>query len=118
MSEVNLKLNSKTGTLLSSELFGDESLIDNSWYTFGPFKPEQGETIDACSGRFFKIVVEGRTGDDGNSYALFLSDSDEENLAINGASLFQDIDKIVLQESATPKPAAKEFSISAEPIDE
>ncbi len=117
-NELILKRISKSGTLLSSELFGDESLIDNTWFSFGPFKPEQGEAIGAHTGKFFKIVIEGRTGDDCNLYALFLSNSDEENIAIDGARQYYDIDKIILSENIAPESVENEFSISAEPIND
>jgi len=90
--------NYKSGTLLTHGLFARENQVDETWVSFGPFHAKQGEIIDEYPGyTFFKMIVEGRTGDDINIYSLFISSSDNENIAIDHASFF-DYERTVLRE--------------------
>jgi len=107
-----IKYVSSTGTLLQEELFAEEPTIDNSWVTFGPFTADQGEKLPAYSGRYFKLIVEGKTGNDCNKYGLFLSSSDEENEVLKGAFIYHD----EFAFKADMKDRKQEISISAEPI--
>lgn len=102
-----------SGTLLQEKLFADESAIDGTWVTFGPFKAEQGEKLEEYSARFFKLVVGGTTGDDGNQYAVFLSISDDRNEELNGASIYKDSYAF----SEDLKGGKYNYSISAEPVE-
>ncbi|MCK5068033.1 MAG: hypothetical protein KAR16_11360, partial [Bacteroidales bacterium] len=61
---------------------------DNSWYTFGPFNPAQGEYVETYQGYVFKIICEGVSGDDGNMYRYYLSTNANENRPIEGANAF------------------------------
>jgi len=110
------EINSHTdqGTLLQKELYADEPVIDNSWVTFGPFTAEQGEKLEAYSGRFFKLIVEGKTGNDCNHYAVALSSSDCENRELVGAVLYQE----EIAFSADLENGKYNFSVVAEPLDE
>jgi hypothetical protein len=80
--------NYKSGTLLASRAFAENPRYDNSWYTFGPFNPAQGEYAEMFRGRIFKIICEGVAGDDGNMYRYFLSTQPDENRPIEGANAF------------------------------
>jgi hypothetical protein len=80
--------NYKSGTLLASRVFAENPRYDNSWYTFGPFNPAQGEYVEMYGGRIFKIICEGVAGDDGNMYRYYLSTEAEENRPIEGANAF------------------------------
>jgi hypothetical protein len=79
-----------SGELLSKALFAREKLVDDQWVSIGPFDPAEGETIEAYPGyAFFKIVVEGVTGNDGNLYSLYLSMQPDRNRPLSGGTLFQ-----------------------------
>jgi hypothetical protein len=80
--------NYKSGTLLASRVFGENPRYDNSWYTFGPFNPAQGEYTDVFNKRIFKIICEGVEGDDGNMYRYYLSTDADDNRPIEGANAF------------------------------
>lgn len=78
----------KSGNLLATKSFGVNPRYDNSWYVFGPFNPTEGEYVKRFGGYIFKIVCDGSSGDDGNMYRYFLSTSNTENKAIEGAFAF------------------------------
>lgn len=78
----------KSGTLLDSRTFGNESKYDNAWYSFGPFDPQQGEFIAEFNAYIFKVVADGLEGNDGNLYRYFFSRSATVNIAIEGANAF------------------------------
>jgi len=78
----------KSGTLLASRAFAENPRYDNSWYSFGPFNPAQGEYTDIFNGRIFKVICEGVSGDDGNMYRYYLSTDADQNRPIEGANAF------------------------------
>ncbi len=80
--------NFRSGTLLGSRTFCYDARWVGRWFTFGPFNPSEGELLPEYGGYVFKLVVEGLEGDDGNLYRLFLSTSNTENRAIEGAFAF------------------------------
>ena len=80
--------NYKSGTLLATRAFSENPRYDNSWYTFGPFNPAQGEYVETYQGYVFKIICEGVSGDDGNMYRYYLSTNANENRPIEGANAF------------------------------
>lgn len=80
--------NYKSGTLLAAKTFGEDPHFDNNWYTFGPFNPSEGEYTEKYQGHIFKIITEGKGGDDGNLYRYFLSTSFDENIDVEGANAF------------------------------
>jgi hypothetical protein len=80
--------NNKSGYLLSSKSFGNEPKYDKKWYSFGPFNPSEGKSVEKLGGRVFKIVAQGISGDDGNIYKYFLSTSPNENIAVEGGNWF------------------------------
>ncbi|MES2387780.1 MAG: hypothetical protein V4543_07240 [Bacteroidota bacterium] len=80
--------NFKSGHLLESKVFGKNPLADNVWTTLGPFNPKEAEFDKDLNANVFKIVVEGISGDDGNTYRFFLSNSATRNQAIEGGNAF------------------------------
>lgn len=78
--------NYKAGNLLATKTFSNE--YDGEWYTFGPFNPTSGELEPKYGGYIFKIIAEGKEGDDGNLYKYFLSTSSTKNIAIEGGNAF------------------------------
>ena len=80
--------NYKSGYLLSSKSFGIDPKYDKKWYSFGPFNPSEGEYVEKLGGRVFKVIAQGKSGDDGNIYKYFLSTSPTENLAVEGGNFF------------------------------
>ncbi len=78
----------KSGYLLTSKSFGADMKYDRKWYSFGPFNPTEGELSEKLGGRVFKIVAQGKSGDDGNLYRYFLSTSPAENRPVEGGNLF------------------------------
>lgn len=81
--------NYRSGVLLQRELFARESALDGNWFSFGPFRFDQGEELEGYPGySFFKLLVEGTTGDDGNVYAVEISRKADSNLAVSYAAQF------------------------------
>jgi hypothetical protein len=80
--------NYKSGYLLSSKSFGNDPKYDKKWYSFGPFNPSEGEYVEKLGGRVFKIIAQGKSGDDGNIYKYFLSTNPVENIALEGGNFF------------------------------
>ena len=61
---------------------------NTKWYSFGTFNPSEGEYNGNLKARIFKFIAEGVTGDYGNMYRYFLSNSSRDNIAILGADAF------------------------------
>lgn len=78
----------RSGVMLASKVFGNDSRYDDDWYTFGPFNPGEGELIEEFGGYIFKIIAEGVSGDDGNLYRYFLSRERDENVPIEDGNAF------------------------------
>lgn len=76
----------KSGNLLASKTFTNE--LDGKWYTFGPFNPTTGENTPKFGGYVFKVICEGKTGDDGNLYRYFMSTSADKNIEVEGGNAF------------------------------
>src|SRR4051812_36759493 len=76
----------KSGNVLSTKTFTTEG--NNDWYTFGPFNPTEGEWVEEYGGYIFKVIAEGISGDDGNLYKYFLSESPTENQIVEGSNSF------------------------------
>ncbi|TFH35638.1 MAG: hypothetical protein E4G95_06660 [Bacteroidia bacterium] len=78
----------RSGTLLASKVFVMDNRYDQSWYTFGPFNPAEGEFVEEFDGYIFKIICEGESGDDGNLYRYYLSKRANENIPIENGNAF------------------------------
>lgn len=76
----------KSGNLLASKTFGTE--YDGTWYTFGPFNPTSGELVESYGGYVFKVIAEGKSGDDGNLYKYFMSTLNTKNQPVEGGNAF------------------------------
>jgi hypothetical protein len=79
--------NYKSGTLITSKVFGSERQYDNKYYTFGPFNPSEGDFSERW-GYIFKFICDGISGDDGNLYRYFLSREQNSDVPIEGANAF------------------------------
>lgn len=79
--------NYRSGSLLSSKIFGNDRQYDNKYYTFGPFTATQGDFSERW-GYIFKIISDGISGDDGNLYRYFLSREPNSDVPIEGANAF------------------------------
>jgi hypothetical protein len=86
--ETSPKGNYKSGNMLASKTFGNQTDYDNKWYTFGPFNPSEGEFVQKFDGYVFKVICDGTAGDDGNLYRYYLSTKMDENKPIEGANAF------------------------------
>lgn len=82
------KGNFRSGTLLKTKTFGADPTYDNQWYTLGPLNPLAGEFVPEFDGYVFKLVAQGKKGDDGNLYRYFLSTSPTQNVAVEGGNAF------------------------------
>jgi hypothetical protein len=82
------KGNFKSGIVMASRTFGNDSKYDNAWVTLGPFNPAEGELQPEIGGRVLKLIIEGLEGDDGNLYRLFISSAADENKMVEGANGF------------------------------
>jgi hypothetical protein len=80
--------NFRSGYLLSTKSFGTDIKYDKKWFSFGPFNPSEGEYVEKLGGRVFKIIAQGKSGDDGNIYRYFLSTSPAENIPVEGGNFF------------------------------
>jgi len=85
---IHPKGNYRSGILLGSKSFGNESEFNKKWFTIGPFNPAEGEYIEKLGGRIFKIIAQGKSGDDGNIYKYFLSTNPLDNIAVEGGNFF------------------------------
>ncbi len=81
-------VNYKKGNLLASKNFTSETRYDNTYFTFGPFNPSEGDLSEKWDAYIFKIICEGISGDDGNLYKYFLSYSSSSDMPIEGANSF------------------------------
>jgi len=127
------------GKLLDKNVYARESLVDHQWVSLGPFTATDGESVDEYPGYvFFRLFIRGRTGDDGNLFSVFLSESDNENLPLHGGTVFQfksamvDNGKLAIRTfhqheqqdnlfsipvDLDPITPEREISITADPID-
>ncbi len=80
--------NFRSGNLLATKSFGNESTYDGKWYTMGPFNPSEGEYSEEYFGYVFKLICEGTKGDDGNLYKYFLSTNKDKNIPVEGGNAF------------------------------
>lgn len=80
--------NFRSGVMLATKTFSNETDYDNSWYTMGPFNPVEGELQPEIGGRVFKLIIEGMEGDDGNLYKIFLSSEPNDNKPVEGGNTF------------------------------
>lgn len=80
--------NYRSGNLMASREFGTNANYDHGWYTFGPFDPNAGEDVPEYGGLVFKVIAQGKSGDDGNLYRYFMSSKPDANEPIEGGNAF------------------------------
>jgi len=76
----------ESGTLLADSSAGEDSLKDNNWFTFAEIHPKDGEKNGEF--RYFRVVVQGSGGDDGNRYDIAVVTDLRRTLAPEGLYLF------------------------------
>jgi hypothetical protein len=76
-----------SGTVLASQVFGNDKKYDGNYYTFGPFNPSEGDYSERW-GYIFKIICDGLSGDDGNLYRYSFSSEKDKDVPIEGANAF------------------------------
>ncbi len=74
------------GQQLLQGRFGVELGFNEQWYTLGSFSPEDGELIG--EERVFKLVIEGREGNEGNLYDVAVSVEARSNIEPDGLRVF------------------------------
>lgn len=77
-----------SGQLKATKTFSNEPQYDNGWYSFGPFNPIEGEFVEELNGNVFKILAEGKQGNDGNIYKYFISSTAFTNNDLEGVNVF------------------------------
>jgi len=75
-----------SGYLIQEETFGIDPARDEQWLVWGPFSPAQGEQIGDLA--YFKLVVTGETGNDGNLYKIDMSQSETVRTPVEGQHFF------------------------------
>lgn len=74
------------GTIIADGKFGVDPFLDNKWFNFANFAAQQGELIDGFY--YFKLVVEGVSGNDGNLFDVTVSRQDKRNILPQGVEIF------------------------------
>jgi len=74
------------GELIREQISGEDPFQDSRWHTFAEFDPGKGEKIGKF--RYFRLVVEGVGGDDGNRFSIGASTSPRRNIPPPGLRLF------------------------------
>lgn len=80
--------NYRSGNMLGSKTFTDDSKYDSDWYTFGPYNPGEGEFAPKYGGYVFKLICQGIKGDDGNLYRYYMSTRSDRNIPVEGGNAF------------------------------
>lgn len=78
-----IKTNYYEGDLLDSKIFGNDPQYDRALYSFDPIDASKGEEVDGY--RYFKIVIEGMSGDDNNLFSLDISPDGSEAFSFSPA---------------------------------
>ena len=74
------------GNLLATLVVGENREFNNSWYNFARLAPADGEQIGEYT--FFKLVVQGLSGNDANAYDVRVSSSPAINETPGEVTLF------------------------------
>lgn len=75
-----------SGKVLADEEFGVDEFRDNQWYTFSEVDPRAGEEVGDF--RYFRVVVEGMPGDDGNAFLIAATKNPHQNTIPEDFELF------------------------------
>lgn len=84
----------KKGTLLTEASFGEDPFKDNKWYNFAEVNPKNGELSD--NHYYFKLIVQGVKGDDGNVFEIEISEDSRRNIRPEEIEIFTYIPTIRL----------------------
>lgn len=98
-----------SGILLRSETFGESGRLDNDWTVFHSFFPSEGFLYEGFY--YFRLLVEGKEGTNGNVYDVFLSTSEVQNIPLTGAKILNFVPTIRLLKK--DPDAALKFTIPA-----
>jgi len=74
------------GVLIKSAAFGQNPLLNNEWHNLARFSVRDGERLGGYA--YFKLVVQGLTGNDANVFDIRLSSNETRNVAPSGAAMF------------------------------
>jgi large repetitive protein len=85
-------------TVLKSASFGVDANTDNRWLTFAEIHPNDGEERDGSI--YFRFVVSGESGNDGNIYDVALSLDDKLNRITPGLEIFSYAPALILPKIA------------------
>jgi len=71
--------------LIAQRVISEDVTLDDGWLTL-PISRTQGEQVEGV--RIFKLVVEGKEGDDGNWYEVAFSADVDNNVAVTNSRVF------------------------------
>ncbi|MDM8547973.1 PKD domain-containing protein [Candidatus Venteria ishoeyi] len=74
------------GSLLVTKEFGVDKFTDKHWYTLAEIQPQSGEKIGDFY--YFKLLVQGLKGNDGNLFDVMLSTRNKQNHLPEQAKIF------------------------------
>ena len=74
-----------TGSMIYSRTISEDNFTDNQWYNFASFSPQMGELVGDAY--YFRLSVEGLSGDDANIYDVVVSRHPKRNLVVAGVEL-------------------------------
>lgn len=77
---------SSSGVLLGQKDFGEDTALDGKWRTAFEFKLNDGEKVDG--NRYFRLIIGGVSGDDGNRFMVAVSEKKDSNLPPGNLEMF------------------------------
>jgi len=80
-----VKENLFSGKLLKDQTYGIDPFKDNQWSTFKEISPKEGESVNQY--RYFKLIVSGVEGDDGNIFMVTASTHQRRNMSPDSVDL-------------------------------
>ncbi|KPA14768.1 PKD domain-containing protein [Candidatus Magnetomorum sp. HK-1] len=75
-----------SGTLIVEKTFGVDPFQDNQWINFASIQANQGDQVDQYS--YFKLTIEGISGDDGNTFLVEASSNATRNISPKDITIF------------------------------
>jgi large repetitive protein len=81
-----LQADRDAGKVIASATFGENRELNNSWHNFAHIAPVDGEKIGDYT--YFKLVVQGLSGNDANAFDIRLSSSPTMNVTPTVVGLF------------------------------
>ena len=96
-----VKDNIFSGKQLKDQTYGIDPFKDNQWYNFMEINPKDGEFFNNY--RYFKLIVSGIEGDDGNSFMVTVSTHQRRNIKPDSIDL-------IMYSTTLHLPSRKVFS--------